>query len=246
MGKIKAVIFDLGNTLLYLNGDWSDIYERSDLALASSLEQSGLDLDMKAFREDFRSHLKEAHRQREIDFLEVSTTNLLTQRLEHFGNSNVAPEIIESALASLYAVSQEQWLVEDDCVSTLEELRKQKYKMGLLSNAGDDIDLQTLVNKAKIRPYFDFILSSEKIGYRKPHGAYFEAGYKTWNFEMDQICMVGDKLHADILGANQLGMYSVWITRRAESRALENEIIPNAKIGSLSELPDLLKHAYTK
>ncbi len=241
MQKIKAVIFDLGNTLLYFNGNWEDIYERSDLALASSLVLSGLDLDTQAFREDFRSHLKTAHSQREIDHIEVSTTNILRQSLKQFGYSNVAPEIIEAALASLYAVSQKEWLVEDDCVSTLKELSSQRYKLGLLSNAGDDVDLQTLVNKAHIRSFFDFVLSSEKIGYRKPNAAYFQAGLQNWKYHTDQIAMVGDKLHADILGANQLGMFSIWITRRAEPTPDESEIKPDAVISSLSELPQLLK-----
>jgi len=243
MRKIKAVIFDLGNTLLYFNGEWDDIYERSDLALTSSLVQSGLDLDASAFRLDFRTRLKNAHKQREIDHLEASTTNLLSESLEKFGHSAIEPGVIQAALASLYAVSQEQWLVEDDCEPTLRKLRRQRYRMGLLSNAGDDVDLQTLVNKAKIRPFFDFVLSSEKIGYRKPHSAYFEAGLKYWNYKYDQVAMVGDKLHADILGANQLGMFSVWIDRRAESTSQESGIKPDAVISTLSELPELLKKA---
>jgi FMN phosphatase YigB (HAD superfamily) len=241
MRKIKAVIFDLGDTLLYFNGDWNLIYEQSDLALASTLEQSGMDLDTQAFRLDFRSRLKAAHTQRELDHLEVSTTAILKESLNKFGISNVAPEIIEAALASLYAVSQEQWIVEKDCESTLKTLWKQKYRLGLLSNAGDDVDLQTLVNKAQIRQFFDFVLSSEKIGYRKPHSAYFEAGLKNWDFNMDQIAMVGDKLHTDILGANNLGMFSIWINRRTEAKTPSGEITPDAIISSLSELPKLLK-----
>ena len=241
MGKIKAVIFDLGNTLLYFNGNWKTIYEQSDLALVSSLKQSGLELDYELFRADFRNRLKTAHRLREIDFREVSTTDVLNAALETYGYPNVSSSIIEAALASLYAVSQAQWLVEDDCVPTLQTLHKQRFKLGLLSNAGDDVDLQTLVNKAQIRHFFDFVLSSEKIGYRKPHESYFHAGLKNWKFDYDQIAMVGDKLHADILGANKLGMYSIWITRRAKVTSMDDGIEPSATISSLSELPDLLK-----
>ena len=53
--------------------------------------------------------------------------------------------------------------------------------------------------------------------------------------------MVGDKLHADILGANQLGMYSIWINRRAELIPQDENIKPDAVISSLSELPQLLR-----
>jgi FMN phosphatase YigB (HAD superfamily) len=53
--------------------------------------------------------------------------------------------------------------------------------------------------------------------------------------------MVGDLLEADILGANQLGMYSIWITRRV---SLPEEgvlaIQPQAVIPTLDLLPGLL------
>jgi FMN phosphatase YigB (HAD superfamily) len=53
--------------------------------------------------------------------------------------------------------------------------------------------------------------------------------------------MVGDTLGADILGAKNAGVYSVWITRRAPSNQPHQElIIPDATIDSLSALPGLL------
>jgi FMN phosphatase YigB (HAD superfamily) len=56
--------------------------------------------------------------------------------------------------------------------------------------------------------------------------------------------MVGDTLNADILGAQQLGMMDVWITRRANTRTNREElsqIQPTWKIDTLSELPPLLR-----
>lgn len=241
MPKIKAVIFDLGNTLLYFNGNWNEAYKKADFALTSSLIQSGLDLDKPKFRSHFRSQLMAAHKQREIDLIEISTSDILKDSLSVFGFNEVEPQVIESALASLYAVSQEQWLIEEDCIPTLDQLKKRRYRMGLLSNAGDDVDLQTLVNKAKIRPYFDFVLSSEFIGFRKPNPIYFEAGLKYWKFKNEQIAMVGDTLNADILGANNLGIYSVWINRRSEIKIPPTEFTPDAIISTLSELPQILK-----
>jgi FMN phosphatase YigB (HAD superfamily) len=55
--------------------------------------------------------------------------------------------------------------------------------------------------------------------------------------------MVGDTLGADILGAYNAGIYSIWITRHAESpanRAHADTIQPDAKIESLEDLYPLL------
>ena len=55
--------------------------------------------------------------------------------------------------------------------------------------------------------------------------------------------MVGDKLGADILGARNAGIYSIWMTRRADipaNRDHEDTIKPDVSINSLQELPALL------
>jgi FMN phosphatase YigB (HAD superfamily) len=56
----------------------------------------------------------------------------------------------------------------------------------------------------------------------------------------DEAVMVGDTLTADILGAQNTGMYGIWITRRAhrpENLNLKVSITPDAVIGTLDELP---------
>ena len=54
-----------------------------------------------------------------------------------------------------------------------------------------------------------------------------------------------DTLHQDILGANNIGLHSVWITRRAdrpENMANHGLIVPDSVIHALSELPALVKN----
>ncbi len=55
--------------------------------------------------------------------------------------------------------------------------------------------------------------------------------------------MVGDTLNADVLGGQNSGLYTVWVTRRADSaanRAHQDAIRPDAVIDTLAELPGLL------
>ena len=67
MRKIKAVIFDLGNTLLFFSGSWDDVYERSDLAhWRPPLLFQALIWIKQLFAKTFRSRLKAAHKQREL------------------------------------------------------------------------------------------------------------------------------------------------------------------------------------
>ena len=53
--------------------------------------------------------------------------------------------------------------------------------------------------------------------------------------------MVGDNLEADVRGAQDAGLYGIWISRRA-GRKTDDElrVQPDASLSSLSELPAAL------
>ena len=73
----------------------------------------------------------------------------------------------------------------------------------MISNAGDDQDVQQLVRRFDISQYFDFILTSAACSYRKPHPRIFELALSNWYFLPSEAVMVGDNLDADIRGAQE-------------------------------------------
>ena len=53
--------------------------------------------------------------------------------------------------------------------------------------------------------------------------------------------MVGDNFEADIVGAQEVGMQSIWITRRIENALHEaSGMEPDAVVSTLGEIPALL------
>lgn len=152
---------------------------------------------------------------------------------------------MNTALRQLYAVSQAHWQPEEDALPTLDQLQAAGYRMAIISNASDDADVQTLVDKAGLRGYMDFVLSSAACGIRKPNPLIFQTGLDEWGLAPAQVAMVGDTLGADILGARNAGLYSIWITRRADKAANRDHaetIQPDAVIATLAELPGLLSN----
>jgi putative hydrolase of the HAD superfamily len=113
--------------------------------------------------------------------------------------------------------------------------------MGLISNAGDDEDVQQLARRFEISQYFDFILTSAACSYRKPHPRIFEIALSNWYFLPSEAVMVGDNLDADIRGAKTAGLYAIWLTRRAGKRTdAEQTVQPDASLSALRELPAFL------
>ena len=238
---LRAVLFDLGGTLMYERATWQSVNPRADEALTNYLRAEGLELNLSTFPREFRNRLSKYFRQREQDLLETSYSFVLRDVLKDKGYGNVPESTIRNALDRLFAITQTNWILEEDALPTLQKLEMDGYRMGLLSNAGDDQDVQQLARRFGIAKYFDFILTSAACSYRKPHRRIFEIALSNWYFLPSEAVMVGDNLDADVRGAQSVGLFTVWISRRAGGR-LEGQqsIQPDASLSSLSELPAIL------
>jgi HAD superfamily hydrolase (TIGR01549 family) len=241
----EAIIFDLGGTLIYFEGSWPEVMAEAGMELHRSLREAGLDLEPDPFMQEFHTQMETYYVERESDFREYTTLYVVQKVLQDWGYADVQESVLREGLQAMYAVTEGHWHVEQDAVLTLETLGGKGYRLGLISNAGDDADVQTLVDNANLRDYFDLIITSAAEGIRKPSPHIFHKMLYYWGIEPSQAAMVGDTLSADILGARKAGLYSIWITRRADTpanQALAAEIFPDATIARLSELPDLLEY----
>lgn len=243
--KFGYILFDLGNTLMYYDAPWPGSLEEAASALTSQLVQEQVLVDPDAFQKDFLARMTQYYTSREVDCVEVTSLDVLKSLLNEHGIADVPIRQLRNALAAMYAVSQSYWHAEEETIPVLESLRQAGYRMGLVTNASDSDDVQVLVDKAGIRGYMDVIVISADIGLRKPHPRIFETALKSWNARPEQAVMVGDLLPADILGANGMGIGSIWITRRASQRANQpflETVKPDVTISSLGELPGVLEH----
>jgi putative hydrolase of the HAD superfamily len=239
--KIQAVFFDLGHTLLYFDADWAEIDAQAFGVLTKSLRSAGCMVDEVEFPRLFATALSEYYRQRDTEFIEHTRYYVLQNLLEKQGISPLPEDQMRQVLKDMYTVSQDHWQLEEDARATLEFLRKSQYKLGLISNAGDDEDVQNLVDRFELRKYFDMIVTSAALGWRKPHPRIFQEALSMLNVQPLEAVMVGDMLGADIMGARNAGISSIWITRRSDQRyanlAHEDTITPDATIASLEALP---------
>jgi 2-haloalkanoic acid dehalogenase type II len=230
---VHHILFDLGGTLMHARDDWAPVFNRSDQALTNALREYHIELDARIFR----ARLREYYAQRDKDFRETTYHFVLHELLKDLGHADVAESVIRSALDAMFSITQSNWIPEEDTMKTIQQLISNNYKLGIFSNAGDDKDVQTQVGNFGIRTYFDFVLTSAGCFYRKPHARAFEIALARWNIPPEEAAMVGDSLQADIFGAKNLGMRSIWITRRAQVTAEEEQRIqPDFSVAGLNEL----------
>lgn len=242
---IRGVIFDLGSTLLYtqLDGQWSRAFPHMRAELLANLQAQGYALDSGTFIPRFASNYAAMDQQRQTDWLESTTAQVLIQTLAELEAPPLSPAALAQAMQAYYAYSETLWRPMPGVYEILPQLQAAGYKLAILSNASDNDNVQRLIDQAHLRGYFDPIIVSAAVGIRKPAPEIFDLILKPWGVPAGECVMVGDTLAADILGAQFGGLHNVWITSHADrpdNHARRHEIKPEAEITALAELPGLL------
>jgi HAD superfamily hydrolase (TIGR01662 family) len=206
--------------------------ERADRALSESLVFSGVQLEPEVFRERLEAY----YSVREQELYETTYHFILRELIHELGCPDLSEVLLRQALDAMFAVTQANWQVRPEAADLLLDLRRLQYRLGVVSNAGDDRDVQQLVQRFGIRESLDFVLTSAAYSYRKPHPRIFEIALARWIIDPAQVAMVGDTFEADIVGAGRLGLRTIWMARPEEAIPPGSDILPDAKVSSLADV----------
>jgi HAD superfamily hydrolase (TIGR01549 family) len=97
----------------------------------------------------------------------------------------------------------------EDVLPVLEELRRHRLKIGLVSNTGRDLDEFLAHHTLSV----DAALGSRTHGWTKPHPSIFQAVLERLGVEPEEAAMVGDSPEDDIEGALALGIRAFLLDR---------------------------------
>lgn len=239
---IKGVIFDLGHTLLRFTGDLETVTRDGAEAMASwFFKKKRIRIDSSTLIEAFLAERETALKRAEATQTEVTAQQSLRQALEKIEAPASTHALIEPALKIYFEPEEMAWQAYPDAIETLKYLKRQGYPLGLYSNATDDAFVQRLINRNGLRPWLSPTFSSAGLGWRKPKREPFDLIARRWRLAPDELVVVGDTLHADILGAQNAGMHSILVTMREYPSNNQNHPIqPTASVDRLSNLPAVL------
>ena len=120
---------------------------------------------------------------------------------------------------------------------SLQEI-KSKYVLAAVTNANPKVQAQKL-KMTGIDKIFDKVFISEEIGAPKPKKEFFDAVFNYYTtINKNRFLVVGDSLSADIKGACQSGLDSVWIKTDQE---FSGDYKPTYIIDNINELSKLLE-----
>ncbi|GLO63291.1 hypothetical protein MACH09_37990 [Vibrio sp. MACH09] len=121
----------------------------------------------------------------------------------------------------------------DYSLPLLEALHKQGTTLILLSNVTGPTEVfQRDLSERGLAKYFNSIIWSSEIGFRKPSSQAFEIALQTTGSLASNSIMVGDSEVADIVGAQTVGISTMLISDGKETESSANYVVNRTNITS--------------
>lgn len=248
--RIKAVLFDLFDTLLLVKGG-ETFYEPSLRKLHKFLRENAIKTDYAIFREAY-FRVRDVLYEETAETLEEPHFNIRVHKtLRALGYEIALSDKIVSAATQVFAGEFMRYVDLDEAAVTVLRKLDTKYCLGVVSNFAIPECLHKLLERFSLDSFFDTVVVSATVNRRKPSPEIFNEALNALDVNPFETVFVGDTPAADIKGANDTGIFSVLIERNSapidspkspvwKPPAESTPIIPNKVIRSLSELPALL------
>jgi len=229
MSGIRAVIFDLDNTLW----DVHPVILRAEHAMHDFLLRHYPRVterhDLKSMR-DVRARMAIEHPAMGHDF-----TWLRLEALRHHAREAGYDEsMADQAFAVFYRARNEVTLYED--VRPALEVLVRDYRLFVISNGNADLKL------CGIGDYFEASLAAREAGMMKPDPRIFAMLLDRAGLAAHEAVHVGDDPEADVDGARAAGVVPVWLNREAAEWTRPSPP-PPLTIGGLHELQEAIARA---
>lgn len=112
---------------------------------------------------------------------------------------------------------------------------KEKYPLFIITNGFEEIQSVKL-SSSGIDSYFEKVITSEKIGYKKPAREIFDVALRHGSYHPTEVLMIGDNLNTDIKGAHNAGIDGAYFNPEKKSHAQQMKY----EIADLIELKSIL------
>jgi HAD superfamily hydrolase (TIGR01509 family) len=244
--SIKAVIFDIDNTLL----DWSarrvgwftdadghiKHLAKAARAFDPHVSDSQIEALVAAFREEQRTIIAE-------DIEEAPHLGrMIARHLHGVGITNeVMPET--DVLEAYNWVTTPDVFPFPDVPDVLGELGHRGYRLGLITNGYQPISQRDVELDAYglLRFFPECRFSSADVGFLKPDARIFQMALECLQVDPSEAVYVGDDPVMDVIGAQRVGMKAVWRLPSGRDASAWSWVKPDGIVDNLYELMPLLE-----
>jgi putative hydrolase of the HAD superfamily len=240
---IEAVFFDLGDTLSDLReglADYTTRVQRRAGRVYDVLAVAGLSLPERTAFSESLAHATEArYVAAQAQLRSVTIYEVMREILREEGFPD--DDALVTAAGDAYCLGVDAPLpLRAGALKILTALQARGYRLGVISNTiqpGPFMD--ATLTRNGLLSFFPVRIYSSEVGVPKPHPDIFRAALDAMRVRPERAAHVGDRMTADVAGAQTAGMRAILI-EVAHRPELSDHIIPDARIRELPELPAAL------
>ena len=181
------------------------------------------------------------HRIREVIEGSDVTYEQFVEKKIFFAKQNKSADL---ETIKFFGLTKTPWHKEDerlfpDTMKCLKKLHGQ-YRIGIIAN--QSLGSKERLERFGILEYIDLVVASAEEGMAKPDKRIFMIALEQAGCKVNEAAMVGDRLDNDIVPANEIGMYTIWIKQGNWKDACPREELeqPDMTVESLCELCERL------
>ena len=127
------------------------------------------------------------------------------------------------------------WPPFGDVGPALSTLRREGWKLALLTNCDRDLIAQT---QRRLPASFDAVVTAEDVSAYKPNHAHFKLFQSTFGSSAEAWIHVAQSYFHDIRPTHELGITRIWVNRQGEK---DDPSLADSVIRGLGELPAAVK-----
>lgn len=232
MTNYKHIFFDLDRTLWDFDANsrltFLDMYQKFNL------KDKGI-IDFDKFFHDYQKinhQLWDDYRKGliEKEFLSV----------ERFYQTLLSYQIDDRVMAAQMAndyitISPTKTILFPYSVEILEYLKDKNYVLHIITNGFPEVQ-HIKLRTANLEKYFDQLIISEEVGFKKPNEEIFKLSMKKAGAKAVESVMIGDDLEVDILGGKNVGLTTIWVNYLQET----GKAIPDYEVNHLEAIKEIL------
>jgi HAD superfamily hydrolase (TIGR01509 family) len=236
---LKAILFDLGNTLFDFNAiDTRTLFEQAAHRAYAHLTARGHTL--LPFRKFFSlqyTAVRWAYIWSRIRGREFNSLHLMRKVCDRM-HLNLDDEALRELAWAWYSPLPDYTTVSPDVVPTLNKFRDRGLKMAIVSNtfiSGGILDRH--MDMHGLLEFFPVRIYSSETTYPKPNPRIFRMALDAVGVDARHAIFVGDTVRTDIVGARRVGMTTVLRQPKARSRTHH---VADHVVREISELYQML------
>ena len=217
--NIKHIFFDLDHTL------W-DFETNSNKTFAYIFDRNGIRINFNDFMEVYQPINFRYWKLFRED--KVSKADLRYGRLREAFDAigfDTNDEMIHVLSEEYITYLADHNALFENALHVLDYLKPQ-YSMHIITNGFEEVQHRKLQN-SNLLPFFDQVITSEKVGVKKPNPAIFEYAMELTGAGAHESVMIGDNFEADILGAMNVGMQAIFCKFNGEIATKEVPTVDN-------------------